>query len=82
MSFYIPRRATATCGSGFACAPLLSLLLNQLTAGYTETQVVDAIRWVVAAAACRSAGARAAPPVAATIYAVRAQLGANWIDTV
>ncbi len=41
-----PRTAAAFCGSGFACAPccLRFRLLHRLTAGHTETQVVEAAR--------------------------------------
>ena len=51
---------------------LLSLLLNGLTAGHTETQVVAADRRVVAAAVRRPTVAWDAPPAAAAIHAVRA----------
>ena len=78
-----PRTAAAFCGSGFACAPcclrLLSLLLYRLTAGHTETPV-GAVRRDAAAAVRRPTVAWGAPPAAAAKHAVRAPVGANWIN--
>ena len=59
--------------------PIRLLSLNRLTAGHTETQVVEAGRRNVTESERRAASTRVAPPAAAAKHAVRAVVGANWI---